>query len=1095
MPAGTFELAFKTTNQRIPIMKKTTKQERTILLFAMTVLLAVGIPQCLFAAGTSPDAAIQQQSKKVTGVVRDAEGPIIGATIANKQTSQKAVTDMDGNFSINATKGQTLVISYMGYTTKEVPVTAATSYDITIEEDRQLLDEVVVVGYGVMKRSDLTGSVGSIGEEAIKQGVNTSLEQALQGRIAGVQVTQNSGAPGGGISVQIRGINSLNGNEPLYVIDGIAVSGQTSDNTSVLSSINPSDITNIEVLKDASATAIYGSRASNGVVLITTKRGEEGKAKIQYEGYIGWQSLPKKLEMMNLKEYATFYNDRAAILGWGEREDYKDTSLLTDGTDWQSELFKTAFMHNHQLNISGGTRDMHYALSGGYLDQDGVGIGSSFDRASFRMNFDTNITKWLQIGANGYYAYTKQVVTFDESSIISTALYQFPDVAAKNPDGTYGFVETNSFSTYYSNPLFEAEMRENYKTASQLDYNFFANIMPLKGLNLRVEYGGSRTWGNSYYFQPDYTYGSVTVASQSTRGTTRNEYNSFKQYATYDFDPFKHNHFQIMFGHESQWGKWSSLSGTRYGYISDSLHSLNVGDSSTSVNSGDDGTEWAIESYFGRLNYNLLDRYLLTATLRADGSSSFSKDNRWGWFPSVALAWRINNEKFMKNLTWLSNLKLRLGWGLVGNQSIGSYAYGSTMANVTTAWGTGYLPANFSNANLKWEKTNSWNIGLDMGFLDNRIEFIIDAYLKKTDNLLMQASLPSYVINNDYMGMTAPWVNAGAIQNKGIDLTLNTVNFNKKDFQWRTGITFSLNRNELTALNSDGSKIYGTIGTNTYTMSEVGGPVGRFYGYKVIGMYTCEDDFYQKNQLGEFILDENGDKVPVARPVDTKGNLYEVSSSSIWVGDYIYEDINGDGKITEADRTYIGDPNPDFTFGINNTFTYKNFELSFFLNGSVGNDVYNLVRQNHTSYDVWSNLMKEAFNYAVIGLIDEDGSASDISNVYIVNAATATHPRLTVRGKSNNDNNRISNLFVENGSYLRLKSLSFAWNLPNKWLKPLKLDWVQVYVNAQNLFTITGYDGYDPEIGLNGQSVILQGIDNYRYPSQRIYNIGLKVRF
>ena len=1043
-----------------------------------------------------PLSAVAQEVK-ITGTVTDANtgDEVIGATVKVQGATGGTITDVSGNYQITARVGRNLEFSYVGYKTQVVKVTKAGVINVRLAEDAQVMDEVVVVGYGVMKRSDLTGSVASIDEKAIKQGVNTSLEQAMQGRIAGVQVTQNSGAPGGGISVQIRGINSLSGNEPLYVIDGIATSGNTSSNSSVLSSINPSDITSIEVLKDASATAIYGSRASNGVVLITTKRGDEGKAKVQYEGYVGWQMLPKTLDVMNLPQYADFYNVRAKIQGWGTREDYKHPELLTDGTDWQKELFQTAFMQNHTVNIIGGNKDMHYSISGGYLDQDGVGIGSGFTRASFRSNFDTNITEWLQVGTNMAYSNTKQIVTFTENNVISTALSQFPDVAPRNPDGSYGVPEVNDFATYYSNPIFEANMKENRTNNYQLDYNVFANIKPLKGLNVRIEYGGNRGWLNSYYFVPEYTYGSIMVESVSTRSKNLSKYNSFKQYATYDLDTFKGQHLQLMLGHEAQWGNWESLSASRKGYISDAIHSLNVGDSSTATNSGDDGTQWGIESYFGRLNYNILERYLLTATLRTDGSTSFGENNRWGWFPSAALAWRINNEKFMQRLKAISNLKLRLGWGLVGNQSSGSYAYGATMANTATAWGTGYYPGNFPNANLKWESTNSWNVGLDISAFNNRIEFIVDWYYKQTKNLLMQASLPSYVINNDWMGMSAPWVNTGAIRNTGVEFTLNTVNISSKDWQWRTGATLSFNRNKLTKLNSEGSTISGTIGTETYTLSEVGGPVGRFYGYKVIGMFKTETDFYQKNQLGEFLLDANGNRVPVARPVDTEGNLQPIAQNSVWVGDYIFEDVNGDGKITEADRTYIGNPNPDFTFGLNNVITWKDFELSFFLNGSVGGDIYNLVRQQHTNTQGYGNKMSEVANYARVELYDPSGLANDITNVYVANPETAIVQRISAAGTSLNDNNRVSDRFVENGSYLRLKTLSLAWNLPKKWLQPLRIDWVQLYGNVQNLFTICGYDGYDPEIGAQGQSVILQGIDNYRYPSQRIYTFGLKVKF
>ncbi len=1037
------------------------------------------------------------QSVKVTGTVTDETNgePIIGAAVKVKGSNVGAVTDIDGNYTIDAQVGQTLEFSYVGYTTHEVKIPRSGRIDVRLSEDSHTLDQVVVVGYGTMKRSDLTGSVASIGEEQIKQGVNTSVEQAMQGRIAGVQVMQNSGAPGGGISVQIRGINSFNGNEPLYVVDGIAMSGQTSSNTSVLASINPSDITSIEVLKDASATAIYGSRASNGVVLITTKRGQEGsKPKFTYEGYAGWQQLPTRLEVMNLPEFAKFYSVRAEIYGYGKREELLDPSLLTKGTDWQNVLFDTAFMHNHQVNINGGTAGMHYSISGGFLDQDGIGVGSNFGRASFRANFDTDVTKWLQVGVNMAYANTKQVITFDENNVISTALAQYPDMAPRNPDGSYDF-GLNIEHNYNSNPLFEAEMRDNKRGNQQLDYNVFANIKPIKGLTIRIEYGGNRSWGNNMYFQPNYQTAHQSIESRLSKTTSRNKYNSFKQYATYDFDPFQGHHFQVMAGHESQDGDWHNISAERRGYLFDTVKSLAVGDATTATN-GEQGGWWAIESYFGRFNYNLLDRYLLTATIRADGSSNFGPNNRWGYFPSAALAWRISQENFLKDAEWLSNAKLRLGWGIVGNQQAGSYAYGVAMNSTATAWGTGFLDGNYANPDLRWEETKAYNIGLDLSFLKNRIELVIDAYIKKTDNLLMQATLPSYIVNNSgWMGISAPYVNTGAIQNKGIEFTLNTVNISKNNFEWRTGATISFNKNKLTKLYTDDASIPGNINGAVYTMSEIGGPVGRFYGYNVIGMFTTEDDFYQKNQLGEYMLDANGNRLPVARPADSNGDLYPIAQRGIWVGDYMFEDVNGDDKITEADRKYIGDPNPDFTFGLNNVIRWRDLELSFFFNGSVGNDVYNYVKMNHSDPTAWGNKLKMVNDYAQIAMYDENGSLNDISNVYVVNPKTAQTQRISVSGESQNDNNRVSSRFIEDGSYIRLKTLSLAYNLPKKWLKPLQLDWAQVYANVQNLFTITGYDGYDPELGSIGQNVILQGIDRYRYPSPRIYNVGLKVNF
>ncbi|MBP3775697.1 MAG: TonB-dependent receptor [Prevotella sp.] len=1036
------------------------------------------------------------QNIKVYGVVTDASTgeEIIGATVQSSNKSTATVTDLSGAYQITVQAGQTLRFSYVGYKPQSVTIRKSGKMDVRLEQDENVLDQVVVVGYGVMKRSDLTGAVGSITEEQIKQGVNTSIEQAMQGRIAGVQVTQNSGAPGGGISVQVRGVNSLNGNEPLYVVDGIAMSGQTGGNQSVLSTLNPSDITSIEVLKDASATAIYGSRASNGVVLITTKRGEEGKTKIQYEGYVGWQQLPSKLEVMNLHEYADYYNVRANIMGWGVREDFLDPSALTTGTDWQDELFRSAFMHNHQVSVSGGTKSTNYAVSGGYLNQDGIALGSSFDRVSVRVNLDTEITKWLKVGASGYFAKTKQVTTLDTNGLIDQALNQRPDVAPKNPDGTYGFVEKDQFNTYYTNPLFEAQMKENYNKGSQLDYNFYANVTPLKGLTLRVEYGGSRNWHSDYSFTPDYTYGTVVNESYSWRQKSDGWYESFKQYATYDTDLWKGHHLQVMAGHETQESHWENLSGSRKNFINSTIHNLNVGDASTAKNNNDGGG-WAIESYYGRLNYNLLDRYLLTATIRTDGSSNLGRDKRWGTFPSAAFAWRISNEPFMKKFEWINNLKLRLGWGIVGNQNAGSYAYGTVMKNSSTAWGTGYYPGNYSNPKMKWEETKAYNVGIDLSLFNNRVELMIDAYYKTTDNLLMTASLPAYIVDSEYVGLSAPWVNVGALKNKGIEFTLNTVNITMKDFQWRSGLTLSFNRNEITKLYTDDSTILGRIGDAVYTLSEIGQPVGQFYGYNVIGMFTCEDDFYQKDAAGNFLLDEAGDRIAVARPAPNNGDMYPIAPNSVWVGDYIFEDVNGDGKITEQDRKIIGNPNPDFTFGLNNTLTYKDFELSFFLTGSVGNDVYNVLRQWHTDPLGWGNKMKEVRNYARIGLIDPDGSDDDISNVVVTNAETASVQRVSAAGMSNNDNNRISSRFVENGSYLRMKSLSLAWNLPKSWLKKIDLDWVQVYANVQNLFTITSYSGYDPEVGAMAQDVLRQGLDSGRYPSQRIYNVGLKVRF
>ena len=685
------------------------------------------------------------QTKTVSGIVKSESGgePLVGATVKVKETNTGGITDIDGRYTIQANLGQTLIVSYIGYRTKEVKVERTTRIDILLQEDNEMLDEVVVVGYGTMKRSDLTGSVVSVTGDELKKSVVTSLDQALQGRAAGVQVTQNSGTPGGGISVSIRGINSLNGNEPLYVIDGVAISGNNTSNSSVLSSINPADIVSMEVLKDASATAIYGSRASNGVVLITTRQGEEGKTKVSYEGYYALQQLPKKLETLTLPEYAVYQNLRAATIGFGAREEFKDPSLLSRGTDWQNEIFRTAPMHNHQINISGGSKSMKYSLSGGYMQQDGIVFGSDFERFSFRVNMDNDINKWLTTGLRASVARTQQTNNVDGSGAIYNALNQLPEVPARNPDGSFGMQTENMYGTYFSNPLSDLIQNENYSRNTQVYVNAFADIKLWKGLVFRTEYAANFNYSNDYKFTPSYDYEHFKQQSSASRGAGNGSNWTLKTYFTYNNTFGKHG-LSAMLGHEAQENKYESLSGSRTNFLFNSVHELNAGDATTAKANSSRGSS-AIESYFGRLNYNYDDRLLADRYAPCRRFVFVCQRSRWGWFPSVALAWKVNNEAFLKDVEAINSLKLRLGWGVVGNQWAGSYAYGVTMASAASIWGTGFYAGNYPNRELKWEETNSFNVGLDLALFNNRIEFIADAYYKKTDNLLMQASLPTYV--------------------------------------------------------------------------------------------------------------------------------------------------------------------------------------------------------------------------------------------------------------------------------------------------------------------------------------------------------------
>ena len=1024
------------------------------------------------------------QERTVTGVVTsgtDGEA-LIGVSVQVKERPQVGtITDFEGRYSLQARSNETIVFSYIGFKSQEVKA-SKTVVNVELEEDSEILDEVVVVGYGTMKRSDLTGSVVSVGEDEIKQSIVTSLDQALQSKAAGVSVTQNSGTPGGGISVSIRGINSLNGNEPLYVIDGVAISGNNDSNSSVLSSINPSDVVSMEILKDASATAIYGSRASNGVVLITTKQGQAGKTRITYEGYYGLQQLPKKLGVMNLREYAEYQNLRAEVIGFGERAEFADISLLGEGTDWQGEIFQNASMHNHQLNISGGNDNVKYSLSAGYLQQEGIAIGSDFERFSARVNMDNKITKWLSTGLRASVAQTKQNNTIDSGNIIRTAIEQLPDTPARNPDGSWGAQAENMYGTYFSNPVAEALMRENYNRGLQMYVDFFADVTLWKGLVFRAEYAGNYYYSNTYQYTPSYDYGHYVQSSTGSRGANNGSNWTLKTYLTYNGTFGKHN-ISVMAGHEAQENSYETLYASRDNYLFNTIHELNMGDSSTAKNSSGRGSS-AIESYYGRLNYGYDDRYLATFTVRGDGSSSFGPANRWGVFPSMALAWKINNEKFLKDVKWLNNLKLRLGWGLVGNQSASSYAYGVTMSSAASIWGTGFYAGNYPNDKLKWEETKAWNAGIDLNLFDNRVEFIFDTYLKNTDNLLMRASLPSYVTGI----ITSPWVNAGAMENKGAEFTLNTVNISKKDFTWRTGITISFNKNKITKLYTETAGLSGTVdGSQTLTYSTVGQPVGQYYGYKVIGMFKEESDFYQRDADGNFLLDKNGNRLPVALPENQ-----HIAKDEVWVGDYIFEDLNGDGVIDEQDRTYLGNPEPKFSYGFNNTFTYKGFDMNIFINGVYGNKLVNLFRQDFTNPMRNSNLLKEATGIAHVELIDP-AQPEEIWNVHVSNPESATVQRLNTA--DGNDNNRMSSRFVEDGSYLRIKNISLGYTFPQKWTRKWHIENLRVYMNIQNAFTFTKYKGYDPEVGAYNYNVLLRGVDYARYPSQRIYTVGLNLSF
>jgi TonB-linked SusC/RagA family outer membrane protein len=1020
----------------------------------------------------------------VKGSVKDQSGePIVGASVLQKGTTGNGtISDLDGNFSLKVPSNSVIQVSFIGYKTTDVPVNGKTQLSITLKEDTELLDEVVVVGYGQMKRSDLTGSVVSVSDAAIKKSVTTSIDQVLQGRAAGVQIQANSGTPGASTAIRIRGINSLNAtNQPIFVIDGVVVDSSTDDdNSNPLSNINPSDIVSMDVLKDASATAIYGARASNGVIMVTTKRGQAGEATITYDGYVGWQSMPKHLDMMNLQEYATHHNNRAEVGIVGQSSAFVRPDLLGEGTDWQDELFRNALMTSHNISITGGNDRVTYAFSGGYLNQDGIALGSSFKRLTLRSNIDAKIKKWLNGGINFSLADSKQKVGCDQNVIIN-ALTQQPSVAVSNPDGTFDgpddvWMPVNSVAI--------ASVKEDYNKKMNFRLSTYLEANIIKGLKFKTELSADYNLNKYYYYMPDYTFGVLTNNTRTSTWTkTDTKYWSWRNILTYDRTFNKVHNINAMVGQEMSDSHWETQKSAATGFLSNSAHDPSAGDLTTSTGTGSQ-SDSSLFSYFARAFYSYDDRYLLTATIRRDGSSKFAEGNRWGWFPSAALAWKIKNESFLRDNDVINNLKLRLGWGATGNQNVENWAYMALLSSKSTPWGTGVLNGNTANPDLKWETTYSTNLGLDLNMFDNRIEFIADIYYKKTKDLLLQLPLPSYLGSGGQGAASNPWANVGSLENKGIELTLNTVNIDRKGFSWRTNLVFSLNRNKVISLDTESASIAKTksVGSETVTVTRtvVGQPIGQFWGYKVIGRFDKPEDFYYK--------DASGNVKQVAIP---EGSSIELGKT--WIGDYIFADLNGDGVINNSDCTFIGNPNPKFTYGIGNTFSWKGFDLTIFLSGSYGNDVLNYNKRYIENPRVNNNLLKSAANYAIISKIDPDGPDDDYRNLYISNASSTTLPRLSA--STTNENNRVSDLYIEDGSYLRIQNISLAYNFPKKWISKLSIQNLRIYANLQNVYTWSKYDGYDPEIGCLNGDALLNGIDYGRYPSPRVYTFGLNVSF
>ena len=1074
-------------------------------------LLGLGHSTNAYAAGAPQE--IQQAAKKITGTVVDASGPVIGASVVVKGTSNGVATDFDGNFTLNANPGQTLVISYIGYLNKEVKISAnQTNYKITIEEDKQMLDEVVVVGYGTMKKSDLAGASATMDEKAIKGSNITNIDQSFQGRVTGVTAVQTSGAPGSSSSIRVRGQATINaGAEPLYVVDGVIMQGGGNSGAdfglgdalgngsvstvSPLSTINPSDIVSMEILKDASATAIYGAQGANGVVLITTKRGKAGEAKFTYDGSVTVQRQTKRLDMLNLREFAEFYNDMAQQ---GEiytpDETYSDPSILGKGTNWQDAVFRTAWQHQHQVSAQGGTEAVKYFISGGLMNQQGTIIGSNFKRFSTRVNLDAQLKKWLKLGLNASFTSTDENLKLADSDegIINYSLTTPPDIQIYDINGGYSHVSKEGFTS--PNPIALAMLDEILLARKKLNGSVFADITPINHLTWHAELGFDIGSSKGETYEPMVNLGTWNRASNESRmQKNSNTFWALKNYVTYANTFGKHS-ITAMVGQEAWESKYDYISLQNNNLPNDEVHNPALGSGEPKVGSGFGSSSMA--SFFTRETYNYADRYLLTYTYRYDGSSNFGPNKRWAGFHSVAGAWRFNNEAFMKNVKWLSNGKLRLGWGQTGNSNIGGYKWGSAMSTMETGLGLSYRPANLKNLDIKWETQEQINVGLDLGFFNGRINVTADWYKKVSKDMLMQLTLPSIMgtSGNASSALAAPYGNYGDIENTGFEFEIKARPIESKDFSWESDFQISFNKNKLKSLSgSTALPGYGQW-TDVVSRSVPGESLYNFYGYEVEGVYQSFEDILNSpvntlQQNNPIITNADGTKSWSTDP--TKYN----PKNTTYVGDIKYKDVNGDGVIDENDKTNIGSPLPKFTFGWNNTFVYKNFDLNIFINGSVGNKVGNYMKMKLTHMNSpWTNQLTDVQSRT--RLQPKDGNYTDwwyndIANV--ITTGVSSMPRAAINDP--NDNDAWSSRYIEDGSYVRLKAITLGYTFDAKLIKKIGLTNLRLTLNATNLLTITGYDGYDPEIGVSTASNNVYGLDNGRYPSPTSVTLGVNVSF
>lgn len=958
---------------------------------------------------------------------------LIGASLQIKGITHATSTDADGNFKF--VTGQsfpyTIVVSYIGYETLEVIATGS-PLNIELKPNTNQLNAVVVVGYGTQKKSDFTGSLSSVPTELKGQPVS-SPDRLIQGAVPGAQVTQSSGQPGGGVSIRVRGGTSINaGNEPLYVIDGFPIyNGDATVDAGItngpginpLSGINPADIESIDVLKDASATAIYGSRGANGVILITTKRGNRNQFSINYNGYYGTQQVGKKIELLNAEEWGILKNDALKDAGKAPFYTGDELNLLGEGTDWQAAAFRKAAIQNHGLSISSGTEKTRILLSGNYFKQDGVVINTGFDRYSGKLNLDHEVNTKFKIGAYLNGSVTNAVVA--PGGVVANILSMVPVLPIRDENGNY--TANSSFGATVANPIATLALQTNQTKTTRFLFNSFGEYQIIEGLTAKVSLGTDIINNKQNRYLPSTLYesapgGSASIGSLSTLNwLNENTLNYKKTFGE------KHS-LDILVGNTQQKSNTEIVTAGASNFVSDAFTYNNIGSGTVLQIPSSSNTEWTLKSYLARFNYGFDNRYLLTLTARADGSSRFGKNNKWGTFPSAAVAWNVSNEDFLKNIEEINSLKLRFSAGVTGNQEIDPYRSLSRLTSYRYSFGNtlvnGLATGSFANPDLTWEKTTQYNLGIDLDLFANRIQLTSDIYYKKTSDLLLEVPVPFS------SSLTSAFQNLGVVSNRGVELGLKTLNL-IGDFGWSSNLIFSANRNKILNLGGAGYFFVTDPASPTTLPTQiikVGESVGAFYMYEADG-------------------------------VDPATGLQK------------FKDLNGDGAITQdADRKIVGSSQPKFLGSFTNTFKYKKLDVSIFLNASYGNKIFNWTRANLET--------GTGYTGAVATLLNRWTPTNTITDVH----KAIENPAVT-----------ISDRFVEDGSFVRLKNVSIGYTIPNSLLSKLKLSALRVYISGSNLFTWTNYTGFDPEVNTNGQNSISTGMDRAAYPNASSIQGGISL--